>query len=59
MKEELATSSRTLALSLDVWPSENQIAIIGIISHWITPTLNRGINFSDSPGSIDRILERI
>ena len=33
VKEELARSSRSLALSLDIWTSENQIAIIGIIGH--------------------------
>ncbi|KAJ5240474.1 uncharacterized protein N7469_002065 [Penicillium citrinum] len=37
VKEELARSSRTLALSLDVWTSENQIAIMGIMGHWISP----------------------
>ncbi|KAI2859077.1 hypothetical protein CBS76997_11410 [Aspergillus niger] len=37
VKEELARSSRTLALSLDVWTLENQIAIMGIIGHWICP----------------------
>ena len=41
VKEELARSSRTLALSLDVWTSENQIAIIGILSHWITPDFEK------------------
>jgi hypothetical protein len=33
VKEVLARSSRTLALSLDVWTSENQIAIMGILGH--------------------------
>ncbi|KAJ5878302.1 hypothetical protein N7455_001767 [Penicillium solitum] len=41
VKEELARSSRTLALSLDVWTSENQIAIIGILGHWITPDFKK------------------
>ena len=41
MKEELARSSRTLALSLDVWTSENQTAIMGIIGHWITPDFEK------------------
>ncbi|KAJ5737452.1 uncharacterized protein N7483_002577 [Penicillium malachiteum] len=40
-KEELARSSQTLALSLDVWTSENQIAIMGIIGHWISPEFDR------------------
>ncbi|KAJ5981346.1 hypothetical protein N7522_013767 [Penicillium canescens] len=41
VKEELASSSRTLALSLDVWTSENQIAIMGIIGHWISPEFEK------------------
>lgn len=36
MKQELASSSRTVALSLDVWTSEKQIAIMGIIGHRIS-----------------------
>ncbi|OJZ88799.1 hypothetical protein ASPFODRAFT_103956, partial [Aspergillus luchuensis CBS 106.47] len=41
VKEELARSSRTLALSLDVWTSENQIPIMGIIGHWISPEFDK------------------
>jgi hypothetical protein len=41
VKEELAKSSRTLALSRDVWTSGNQIAIMGIIGHWITPDFEK------------------
>ncbi|KAJ9480587.1 hypothetical protein PENNAL_c0164G05839 [Penicillium nalgiovense] len=41
VKQELARSSRTLALSLDVWTSENQIAIMGIIGHWISPEFEK------------------
>ena len=41
VKNELARSSRTLALSLDVWTSENQIAIMGIIGHWISPDFEK------------------
>lgn len=41
VKEELARSSRPLALSLDVWTSENQIAIMGILGHWITPDFEK------------------
>ena len=37
VKEELGRSSRTLALSLDVWTPENQIVIMGIMGHWISP----------------------
>jgi hypothetical protein len=41
MKQELASSSRTLALSLNVWTSENQIAIMGIIGHSISPEFEK------------------
>ena len=59
MKAELARTSRTLALSLDIWTSENQIAIMGIIGHWITPEFEKRDELSNSPRSMDRILERI
>ncbi|KAJ5799003.1 uncharacterized protein N7503_006508 [Penicillium pulvis] len=41
VKEELARSSRILALSLDVWTSENQIAIMVILGYWITPDFEK------------------
>jgi hypothetical protein len=41
VKDELKRSSRTLALSLDVWTSENQIPIMGIIGHWISPEFEK------------------
>ena len=36
LKDELATTCSTIALSLDVWTSKNQLPIIGIIGHWLT-----------------------
>jgi hAT family protein len=41
LKQELARSCHTLALSLDVWTSENQVAIMGIIGHWISPEFEK------------------
>lgn len=41
VKEVLARSSQTLALSLDVWTSENQIPIMGIIGYWISPEFDK------------------
>jgi hypothetical protein len=36
LKEELATTCKTISLSLDVWTSKNHLPIIGIIGHWLT-----------------------
>jgi hypothetical protein len=36
LKEELATTCKTIGLSLDVWTSKNHLPIIGIIGHWLT-----------------------
>ncbi|OGE46980.1 hypothetical protein PENARI_c080G05268 [Penicillium arizonense] len=36
LKEELATTCQTIALSLDVWTSKNHIPILGVIGHWLT-----------------------
>jgi hypothetical protein len=36
LKEELMTTCKTIALSLDCWTSKNQLPIIGIIGHWLT-----------------------
>ncbi|KAJ5974771.1 hypothetical protein N7481_008478 [Penicillium waksmanii] len=37
LKIELASTCRSIALSLDIWTSSNHISIIGIIGHWLTP----------------------
>jgi hypothetical protein len=34
--EELAQTSSTIALSLDVWTSKNSKAILAVIGHWLT-----------------------
>jgi hypothetical protein len=36
LKSELALTCRTIALSLDVWTSQNHLPILGIIGHWLT-----------------------
>lgn len=36
MKEDLATTCKTIALSLDIWTSQNHYPILGIIGHWLT-----------------------
>jgi hypothetical protein len=36
LKRELDRTSRTIALSLDVWTSQNQKEILGVIGHWLT-----------------------
>ena len=36
LKNELATTCQTIALSLDVWTSKNHIPILGVIGHWLT-----------------------
>jgi hypothetical protein len=41
LKQELATTCHSIALSLDVWTSENQLAILGVIGHWITPDFEK------------------
>lgn len=35
-KQELAETCQTIALSLDVWTSKNQLSIIAVIGHWLT-----------------------
>ncbi|KAJ5343499.1 uncharacterized protein N7506_003323 [Penicillium brevicompactum] len=36
LKEDLATTCKTIALSLDIWTSQNHYPILGIIGHWLT-----------------------
>ncbi|KAJ5082681.1 hypothetical protein N7532_011724 [Penicillium argentinense] len=36
LKEELAATCKTIALSLDVWTSKNHLPILGVIGHWLT-----------------------
>ena len=41
IKQDLAQSCHSVALSLDVWTSEHQLAIFGVIGHWITPDFDK------------------
>lgn len=36
LKEELAVTCKSIALSLDLWTSKNHLPILGIIGHWLT-----------------------
>ena len=36
LKEKLAITCKSIALSLDIWTSKNQLPILGIIGHWLT-----------------------
>lgn len=37
LKEDLSTTCKTVAISLDVWTSETETPILAIIGHWLTP----------------------
>jgi hypothetical protein len=41
LKQDLVQSCDSIALSLDAWTSENQLPILGIIGHWITPNFEK------------------
>lgn len=36
LREELASTCRSIALSLDLWTSQNGIPILAVIGHWLT-----------------------
>ncbi|KAJ5300165.1 hypothetical protein N7508_007408 [Penicillium antarcticum] len=36
LKNELALTCKTIALSLDIWTSQNHLPILGVIGHWLT-----------------------
>lgn len=53
LKEDLKNSFKTLALSLDLWASKNNIPILGIIGHWLIESFEyreRVLEFKDLPG---------
>lgn len=37
LEEELATTCKAVAISLDIWTNETEIPILAIIGHWLTP----------------------
>ena len=41
LKQELATTCSSIALSLDVWTSETKVAILGVIGYWMTPDFEK------------------
>jgi hypothetical protein len=54
LKMELASTCRSIALSLDAWTSSNHISIIGIIGHWLTPDFiykGRVLEFAELRGT--------
>lgn len=36
LKSELALTCKTIALSLDIWTSQNNLPTLGLIGHWLT-----------------------
>jgi hypothetical protein len=36
LKTELTLTCKTIALSLDIWTSQNHLPVLGIIGHWLT-----------------------
>jgi hypothetical protein len=54
LKEELARSCKTIALSLDLWTSKNHLPILGIIGHWLTEDFEykeRVLDFTELHGT--------
>lgn len=41
MKQGLNTTCRTVALSLGLSTSENQLAILGVVGHWLTADFDK------------------
>jgi hypothetical protein len=41
IKQDLAHNCESLALSLDVWTSDHQLAVLAVIGHWIAPDFGR------------------
>lgn len=56
LKNELAQTCKTIALSLDIWTSHNHLPILGIIGHWLT-NLSTARDYSSSPSSRESTVE--
>jgi hypothetical protein len=41
LRQELDTTCKSIALSLDGWTSENQVGILAVIGHWTTPEFEK------------------
>jgi hypothetical protein len=53
VKQELAETCQSIALSLDAWTSKNQLSIIAVIGHWLTSKFEykeRVLEFSEIQG---------
>ncbi|KAJ5742343.1 hypothetical protein N7533_011752 [Penicillium manginii] len=54
LKNELTLTCKTIALSLDIWTSQNHLPILGIIGHWLTDEFEyreRLLEFAELQGS--------
>jgi hypothetical protein len=54
LKQELTSSCSTIALSLDAWTSSNQVGILAVIGHWVTPDFvykERVLEFAELEGA--------
>lgn len=54
LKNELATTCQTIALSLEVWTSKNHIPILGVIGHWLAEEFEyreKAVEFKELHGS--------
>jgi hypothetical protein len=54
LKNELAFTCKTIALSLDVWTSQNHLPILGVIGHWLTEEFEyreRVLEFTELQGA--------
>ena len=55
LKNELTLTCKTIALSLDIWTSQNHLPILGIIGHWLTDEFEyreRLLEFTELQGII-------
>jgi hypothetical protein len=41
LRQDLAANCHIIALLRNVWTSEHQLSILGVISHWITPDFEK------------------
>ncbi|OXV08998.1 hypothetical protein Egran_03239, partial [Elaphomyces granulatus] len=41
LRQELDSTCKSIALSLDGWTSENQVGILAVIGHWTTPEFEK------------------
>ena len=54
LKGELKESCSSISLSVDVWTSPNQLSILGVVGHWLTPNFEykeKLLEFAELPES--------